>query len=198
MLYVLPMLKINNKILEDATGCSRPQIKRWAVAFLKSDPASGQHSGKARFYRFDEAARIFMGGYLVTKFKYSLKKASQILKDIDLWLKDQGWPIANFIDFERNHSGITYTHFNSFTWIELILYVDQDVDGHFKYRVKEILKREKEEDPENEGSFIYTDPYRLHFFGKHNGPISISPNPEQRIPLSALVETLAGILCYGR
>ncbi len=197
MLYVLLMIVINNKKLHKATGYSHPQIKRWAVAFLKSDPASGQHSGKARFYRFDEAARIFIGGYLVTKLKYNLKKASQILKDIDLWLKEQGWPIANFIDFRESHSGITYTHFSSFAWIELIFYVDQ-VDEHFKFRVKEILKREPKEDPENEGSSIIDEQFRLHKFPKHNGPITISPFPEQRIPLSSIVETLAGVLCYGR
>ncbi len=186
------MLKINNRLLQKTTGYSYTQIKRWAVAFVEPDPTSGQYSGRARTYNFEEAFRIHCGGYLVSHFKFNLKEASTILTDINLWLKNKGWPISKFINFKKNSfNEIKVIPRNSVLgWHELIFYIYKGFEGDMSYRVKEIFYHK--DDSDDNGNPVVIEKYRQHYFSY--GEITMASGPSKEISLWQMVLTLAGSL----
>jgi hypothetical protein len=140
------------------------------VAFLDSDPVGGQHSGQPRLYTFDQAAKIYIGGFLVRNLKYNLKDSFLILSEIESWLERRGWPLSKFVCFEEdlfNKREITVEPNLSITWQELILNIFQGQNG-FAYEVKEIIEKKSKPDPENERHSIFEEKYRLHKFGSNS------------------------------
>jgi len=65
--------------------------KRWSRAFLPPDPLGGLQSGYARQYNFNDAFKVFLGGYLVGALKFSIPEARRILQDLNQWLIDHGF-----------------------------------------------------------------------------------------------------------
>lgn len=193
MLRSTIMIRITNRILEQTIGFSHPQIKRWAVAFLDADPASGQHSGKIRSYTFEEAVKLYIGGFLVSRLKFNLKEAAEIIRDITSWLTKKGWPISEFVEFEKDNMHkevITFLN-DSFGWEELIINVARGHKG-FMYEAKEVIEHKSEEDPCDERKTIFREKYRLHYFGDDSHAIALELFRE--IYFSKSVEYVASCL----
>lgn len=64
--------------------------KRWSRAFLPPDPLGGQQSGYARQFSIDQTFRVYLGGVLLSRLKFSISEAEQILGDLDNWLEAAG------------------------------------------------------------------------------------------------------------
>ena len=186
--YKLLMLKINNRIIHNATGHSLPQIKRWAVAFLDPDPSSGQHSGRVRTYEFQQAAKVILGGFLVSHLKYNMQDAYQIIKDLDVWLVEMGWPIAQFGIFERINRKLTFHKNASFGWENLEVSVQRWYRG-FSYRVKIVFERKQ--DPNSKRTI---EEYEEKLFQNFEG--AVASERHHTFNLSGIIENFAAVLCY--
>jgi len=130
------MIQITNRILEKSTPFTFAQVKRWAVAFLPADNASGQHSGVPRTYTFEDAVIISLGGYLVEDWRFTISEAQQILKDVAKWIKSKGWKISDWVEFrELKSSGKCIAHID-FPWRNLIIDIGLGSDDQFFYNAK--------------------------------------------------------------
>ena len=76
--------------LSEKFGINLARWKRWSRAFLPPDPLGGQQSGYARQFSIDQAFRVYLGGVLLSRLKFSVSKAEQILRDLDNWLEAAG------------------------------------------------------------------------------------------------------------
>jgi hypothetical protein len=186
------MVNIDNRSLAPSTGFSHPQIKRWAVAFLDPDPNVGQHSGRARSYNFDEAVRLYLGGYLVARLKYSIGEALQILDQVFEWLSTRKWLPSERKTFERLKTKPKIHAFGDFP--ELIIEVARGDSGEFCYRIREVIER-KRKNPESREEPVWQETYREQYFGEGG---TIPTEPYGRIHLKNLVDFLGDQLCkYG-
>ena len=105
--------------------------KRWSREFLPPDPLGGMQSGFARQYSPDGAFTVFLGGHLVADLKFTIPEAKQIVKDLHLWFGQKGFY------FDSGSNGT----------------INQGVDQLVK---KYIIFIERQKDPDNTISFIYT------------------------------------------
>ena len=86
------MLKLfNNRELAARLDINLAKWKRWSREFLPPDPLGGLQSGYARQYNFNDAFKVFLGGYLVAELKFSIPEAKRILQDLNQWLLDHGF-----------------------------------------------------------------------------------------------------------
>ena len=85
------MIYYNSRDLSDNLNVNLSKWKRWVREFLPPDPLGGLQSGYARQFNLKEAFRVFLGGYLVSVLKFTIPEARQILKDLDNWLKLEGF-----------------------------------------------------------------------------------------------------------
>ena len=85
------MIYYNSRDLSDNLNVNLSKWKRWVREFLPPDPLGGLQSGYARQFNLKEAFRVFLGGYLVSVLKFTIPEARQILKDLDNWLKSEGF-----------------------------------------------------------------------------------------------------------
>ena len=86
------MLKIyTNRDLSVRLGINLAKWKRWSREFLPPDPLGGMQSGFARQYNFNDAFKVFLGGYLVAGLKLTIPEAKKVLQDLDKWLLDKGF-----------------------------------------------------------------------------------------------------------
>ena len=177
------MLTITNRVLENVTGFTHTQIKRWAVAFLRPDKASGQHSGVPRNYSFEQALRIYLGGYLVQDLKFTLDESRQILNDITNWLKDKKWTISRWVEFQKSQLSSDYVVIYDFPWTGLIIDIVVGSDNRLFYRAK-IVHEQKMIKYTN----ILQEKYELEYFGKSS---PISTVPLRSIDIEAIVKSLA-------
>jgi hypothetical protein len=76
--------------LSEKFGINLARWKRWSRAFLPPDPLGGQQSGYARQFSIDQAFRVYLGGVLLSRLKFSVSEAEQILGDLDNWLEAAG------------------------------------------------------------------------------------------------------------
>lgn len=76
--------------LSSRFGINLARWKRWSRAFLPPDPLGGQQSGYARQFSIDQAFRVYFGGVLLSRLKFSITEAGQILGDLDHWLEAAG------------------------------------------------------------------------------------------------------------
>ncbi|MBT8341282.1 MAG: hypothetical protein HKP58_19410 [Desulfatitalea sp.] len=65
--------------------------KRWARAFLPPDPLGGLQSGVARQFSIPDAFKVYLGGYLVGRLRFTMPEAEVILSDLAAWLKKAGF-----------------------------------------------------------------------------------------------------------
>lgn len=105
--------------------------KRWSREFLPPDPLGGMQSGFARQYSPDGAFTVYFGGHLVADLKFTIPEAKQIVKDLHSWLAEKGF------------------YFNARSNATVNSGVGQLVK-------KYIIFIEREKDPDNTISFIYT------------------------------------------
>ena len=105
--------------------------KRWSREFLPPDPLGGMQSGFARQYSPDGAFTVYFGGHLVADLKFTIPEAKQILKDLHSWFAEKGF----YFDARSNAT------------------VNTGVGQLVK---KYIIFIEREKDPDNTISFIYT------------------------------------------
>ena len=105
--------------------------KRWSREFLPPDPLGGMQSGFARQYSPDGAFKVYVGGHLVADLKFTIPEAKQIVKDLHSWFAEKGFY------FDAGSNGT----------------VNQGVDQLIK---RYIIFIEREKDPDNTISFIYT------------------------------------------
>ncbi len=180
------MITITNRILAEAPGFTHPQIKRWVVAFLEADKASGQHSGIPRTYSFEQAVMIFLGGYLVRDLKFTLSEVRQILNDIYKWLKKKGWTISKWVNFRKSKLSGEYVAEPDYPWLDLFIDIGVGSDGSFFYISKIICEKALIKEPN-----LWKELYEIEYFGKLS-PISIVPL--RSINLKATVDTLATLI----
>ena len=81
----------NNRKISQSLPVNIARWKRWSREFLPPDPLGGLQSGYARQYSMREAFLVALGGHLVGFMKYSVHQARIILRDIDPWLKKNGF-----------------------------------------------------------------------------------------------------------
>ena len=105
--------------------------KRWSREFLPPDPLGGMQSGFARQYSPDGAFTVYFGGHLVADLKFTIPEAKKIVKDLHLWFSKKGFYFDARSDATSNQS------------------VDQLIK-------KYIIFIEREKDPDNTISFMYT------------------------------------------
>jgi len=80
-----------NRELASRLQINLAKWKRWSREFLPPDPLGGLQSGYARQYNFNDAFKVFLGGYLVAALKFSIPEANRILQDLNRWLIDHGF-----------------------------------------------------------------------------------------------------------
>ena len=177
------MLIITNRLLEEATNFTHAQIKRWAVAFLNVDEASGQHSGISRTYSFEQAVMIFFGGYLVRDLKFTLIEARQIIDDVSRWMNDQGWRIEEWVAFEQTKSIGTYTATTNFPWADLEINIGDGGSDRFFYDIKIISLKKR-----MKGSDEWQEKYKLIKIGSG---FTHSMVPSRSVDIRFLVNELA-------
>jgi hypothetical protein len=177
------MIIITNRALEAATGFTHPQIKRWAVSFLDADKASGQHSGIPRTYSFEQAVRIYLGGYLVRNLTFKLIEAKQIIDDVTGWLKEKGWSISEWVNFEASTLSGGYVVETNFPWMDLKVDIGVGGQGRFFYHVKILIVRKKKKE-----TATWQDTYNLEFIGSR---FIDSKGPFRSINMVSLVNSLA-------
>jgi len=163
------MTEITNRTLEKSTKFTHTQIKRWAVAFLPPDKASGQHSGIPRTYTFEDAVNIYLGGYLVENLRFTITEAKQVLKDIIQWIQGRGWKISEWVEFRKSkfHPGYV-AHFN-FPWVDLIIDIAVGHDGRIFYIAKIVHEKRL-----IKKSNLWNEKYAIEHFGRLS-PISLAP-----------------------
>lgn len=158
-------MKITKRTLEQATGYSRYQIERWAAEFLERNPLVGQGLGRRRYYSFDQAVKIWIGGHLVSDLKFKIEGAQKVLNDLFPWLERKGWlPSHHFGFTPLKRTPGYFVDSNSINYPGLVVYIAKYND-QFEYRVKEILKQEFKPDPEDSENVIITESYRQLFLG---------------------------------
>ena len=177
------MLNITNRDLEAATGFTFPQIKRWAVAFLDADKASGQHSGIPRTYSFEQAVRIYLGGYLVRNLKFKLIEARQILNDVTGWLMGKGINVSEWVSFEESKWDGGYVVQTNYPWMELKVDVGDGGQGRFFYHLQTIIVKKKLKEPAR-----WQEKYDLEYMGSR---FISSKGPFRSINIVSLVNSLA-------
>ena len=141
-------MEITNRILEEATGFSHRQTQRWAAAYLEPDPSAGQHSGRRRYYSFDQAVRLRIGGYLVTKHHFTIKETQQILSDVFLWLEGRNWLPSEYFKFKplRRRTGF-FVDWDTINYPDFEIHVGI-FNNQFGYTVREFLNKRSDPDPE--------------------------------------------------
>jgi hypothetical protein len=174
---------ITNRILAKSTGFTHPQIKRWAVAFLEPDEASGQHSGIPREYSFEQAVRIFLGGYLVRDLKFNLIEARQILNDVTKWLKEKKWTISKWVNFRGSKLDRGYVAEFDFPWMDLSIDIGISGDGGIFYNAKKIFELKIIKEPNT-----WQEKYELEYFGRR---AAISAAPFRTLNIRAMISSLA-------
>ena len=180
------MVSITNRILEKSTGFTHTQIKRWAVAFLEPDKASGQHSGVPRIYDFDQAIRIYLGGYLVRDLKFTLDESKQILNDLTNWLKNKSWKFSGWVDFRESKLSSGYVAGINFPWRGLLIDIGLGSDDRLFYVAKILSVKKMMREPNH-----WREEYDLEYFGKLS---PISTMPLRSIDIEAMVRSLANII----
>ena len=182
------MLSITNRSLEVATSFTHPQIKRWAVAFLDADKESGQHSGIARTYSFEQAARIYFGGHLVQNLLFTLTEARQILDDITGWINEKGWRIEELVTFEQTISIGKYVVVTNYPWVDLEINIGAGGQDRFFYDIKIVSYKKR-----MTGSDKYHETYERVKIGS---AFIQSIEPSRFVSIVSLVEQLANGLAH--
>lgn len=177
------MLVITNRILEKSSKFTHTQIKRWAVAFLRPDKSSGQHSGVSRTYDFEQASRIYFGGYLVQDLKFTLDEAKQILNDIYDWLDEKGWNLSDWVHFRQSKLGSGYVADINFPWLDLFIDIGIGSNKAFFYRAKIVHTKKLKKEPNR-----WAEEYDIEDFGKLS---PISTVPLRNIDIRGVISSLA-------
>ena len=82
---------MQSKELSKRLGINLAKWKRWAREFLPPDSKAGLQSGYAREYTKDEAFRVYLAGYLVSRLNFSIPETREILEELEGWLKHNGF-----------------------------------------------------------------------------------------------------------
>ncbi len=155
-------MEITNGMIAKATWATHPQAKQWGAYFLGSDPHAGQSSGKPRSYSFDQACKVYLGGYLTAKLGFKRQEARTILNDLWTWLESKGWIPSKYIVIRPTRTRAGCQFLGAFPG--LIVRIVTPGTGEFVYRVDEILAAYQKQDPEDEQSDIHGVEYRPHWF----------------------------------
>jgi len=120
-----------NREVSNRLDINLSKWKRWSREFLPPDPLGGMQSGFARQYSPDGAFTVYFGGHLVADLKFTIPETKQILKDLHSWFAEKG------------------------------LYFDARSNATVNTGVGQLVKKyvifiEREKDPDNTISFIYT------------------------------------------
>jgi hypothetical protein len=86
---VIPIFQ--NRELARRLNINLARWKRWSREFLPPDPLAGIQSGYARQYYFDDAFRVYLGGFLVSHLHLAVPEARQVLADLTPWMKTEGF-----------------------------------------------------------------------------------------------------------
>lgn len=122
------MIFYNSRELSNKLNVNIAKWKRWVREFLPPDPLGGLQSGYARQFNLKEAFRVFLGGYLVSALKFTIPEARQILKDLDSWLKTEGFYA---LQPQNNAKAINGSH-------ALRIYIFGGVDQEFAFLIQRI------------------------------------------------------------
>jgi len=120
-----------NREVSNRLDINLSKWKRWSREFLPPDPLGGMQSGFARQYSPDGAFTVYFGGHLVADLKFTIPETKQILKDLHSWFAEKGF----YFDARSNAT------------------VNTGVGQLVK---KYVIFIEREKDPDNTISFIYT------------------------------------------
>ena len=120
-----------NREVSNRLDINLSKWKRWSREFLPPDPLGGMQSGFARQYSPDGAFTVYFGGHLVADLKFTIPEAKQTVTDLHTWFAEKGF----YFDARSNAT------------------VNTGVGQLVK---KYIIFIEREKDPDNTISFIYT------------------------------------------
>ena len=120
-----------NREVSNRLDINLSKWKRWSREFLPPDPLGGMQSGFARQYSPDGAFTVYFGGHLVADLKFTIPEAKQTVTDLHAWFAEKGF----YFDARSNAT------------------VNTGVGQLVK---KYIIFIEREKDPDNTISFIYT------------------------------------------
>jgi hypothetical protein len=84
------MIYYQSKELSIKLGINLAKWKRWSRDFLPPDPLGGLQSGVARQFNLKDAFKVYFGGYLVGKLKFTIPEAVKISTDLSTWMKKNG------------------------------------------------------------------------------------------------------------
>jgi len=186
-------MEFTNEILEKATGKTIFQIKRWAVAFLGSDPSMGQHSGISRKYTLEQSFIIVLGGHLVDDLDFSMEEAKKIVEDIICWMRRKGWIISKLVEFSQPHRNGQFVANFPFPQAGLIIEIEglRDVPHQVNYRFSYYLKIIHEKKSMQRRNF-WREKYELHNFGENSqNPLVCSRSLNIGEMIKALANKLA-------
>ena len=129
------MIYYKNRELSDRLDVNLAKWKRWVREFLPADPLGGLQSGYARQISLKDAFKVYFGGYLVSRVKYTIPEACLILSDLYPWLKRHGF-FSVHLDQILNIGSTPH---------QILVYIyDKGTDG-FGYVIREIVDSKTEE-----------------------------------------------------
>lgn len=85
------MIYYQSKYLAEKLDINLAKWKRWSRSFLPPDPLGGLQSGVARQFTLKEAFKVYFGGYMVARLKFTIPEAQRILNDLSPWLRSHGY-----------------------------------------------------------------------------------------------------------
>ena len=112
------MIYYNSRYISQRLDINLARWKRWVREFLPPDPLGGMQSGVTRQFNTKDAFKVYFGGYLVGKLKFSIPHALTVLTDLSPWLKDHGYyrihtrPSLNRIEETAPHRLFIYPNHN--------------------------------------------------------------------------------------
>ena len=168
----------NNRELCQLFGINLAKWKRWSREFLPPDPLGGLQSGYARQYNPDEAFRVYLGGHLVGKLKFSIPEARKILDDLHQWLLDHDF----YFDFSGNANPVNRSIHQVKNYQIEVIKTDQPEYNllGLRYRVKATISSES----------LDVDGVHMHqerFIKSSISPSDLDSEPIRTDPPSCLV-----------
>lgn len=126
------MLFYKNKELSGKLLINPSKWKRWVREFLPPDPLGGLQSGYARQLNLKETFKVYLGGYLVSKLKFSLPQARTILSDLSPWLREHGFQSLHLDQLAEATSAS----------LQCFIFIYYNPKNGFAYTIREIIRAE--------------------------------------------------------
>jgi hypothetical protein len=156
------MIYFDSKYLSKKFNVNSAKWKRWAREFLPVDPLGGYQSGYARQFNCKDAFRVYLGGHLVSVLRFTIPEARQILADLEVWLKKQGF----YAMTQECQPGASVADH---------IYIYNLVNNKFAYAVRTIIERQ------SDTANIHSERYALSIIGAASDLFAEAEIPHARV-----------------